>query len=68
MIVPTAILAGTLHRKLENLDAALARALAPSAALGAVAGVLVANRVPGRPLELVFAALLVLSAVRLARR
>lgn len=67
MIVPTAVLAGTLHRKLDNVDARIARALAPSAAAGAVAGVLVANRAPERPLEWIFAAVLLLSALKLAR-
>jgi uncharacterized membrane protein YfcA len=66
MIIPTSILAATLHRKLANLDVAIAKALAPSAAAGAVAGVLLANSVPGRPLELLFAAVLTVSAVKIA--
>ncbi len=68
MIIPTSLLAAWLHRRLENVDVALARTLAPSAAAAAVAGVIVANRVPGRPLELAFAGLLVLSAARIAMR
>jgi uncharacterized membrane protein YfcA len=68
MIIPTSILAATLHRKLENLDVPIARALAPAAALGSIGGVMLANAVPGRPLELAFAALLVISAIQIARR
>lgn len=67
MIIPTAVLAGTLHRKLDNVDGLIARSLAPSAAIGAVAGVLLANVVPGRPLEWIFAVLLVASAVKMLR-
>ena len=67
MIIPTAILAASLHRRLGNLDVPLARAMAPAAAAGAIAGVLLANSVPGRPLELLFAAVLIISAVKIAR-
>lgn len=68
MIVPTSVLAATLHRKLQNVDGALARSLAPAAAGGAVLGVFLANAVPGRPLEIAFAVLLMVSAAKLLRR
>ena len=68
MIPPTALAGALLHRKLENLDLRLGAALVPGAAAGAVGGVLLANRVPGRALEIAFAALLVVAAVRLMRR
>jgi uncharacterized membrane protein YfcA len=68
MIIPTSVLAATLHHKLQHLDPAIGRALAPAAALGAVAGVLLANSVPGRPLEIAFAALLIVSAAQIVRR
>lgn len=68
MIVPASLAAALLHRRLANVDTGIARSLVPGAVAGAVGGVLLANRLPERPLELVFAALLVVAAARLARR
>lgn len=68
MIPPTALAGALLHRKLETLDVRLGAALVPGAAGGAVAGVFLANQVPGRALELTFSALLVVAAVRMVRK
>jgi uncharacterized membrane protein YfcA len=68
MIIPASLAAGLLHHRLANVDLLMARSLIPGSALGAILGVLLANRVPSRPLELAFAALLILSAARLLRR
>lgn len=68
MIVPTALAGAVLHGRLEHVDRALARSMVPGSLLGVVAGVVVANRATERPLELLFAALLVVAAVRLVRR
>lgn len=68
MIVPTSILGAVLHRRMGNVVPSVARALAPGATVGSVLGVLLANSVPGRPLQVLFAVLLVISAVQLVRR
>jgi hypothetical protein len=68
MIVPTSAWGALLHARLGHVDGVLARALVPGAVAGAVAGVVLANRVPGRPLEILFAAVLVVSAFRLIGR
>jgi len=68
MIIPTSVAGALLHHKLRNVDVRLAAGLLPGALAGAVGGVIVANRVPGRPLELAFAALLCFAAARLATR
>ena len=67
MIVPTSLAATILHHRVGNVDGAVARALIPGCAAGAVLGVLLANHVPERPLEIAFAALLVVSSIRLLR-
>ena len=68
MIVPTSILGAFLHRRMGNVVPGVARALAPGATAGSVLGVLLANSVPGRELQVLFAVLLVISAVQLVRR
>jgi uncharacterized membrane protein YfcA len=68
MIPPTALAGALLHRKLETLDLKLGAALVPGAAGGAIAGVLLANRASGRALEIAFAALLIVAAVRMIRK
>ena len=68
MIIPTSLAGALLHRKLRNVDGRLAAGLLPGALLGVVAGVVLANRVNGPPLEIAFAVLLCVAAVRLARR
>lgn len=67
MIPPTALAGALLHRKLANLDLRLGAALVPGAAAGAAGGVLLANHLPGRTLEIAFAALLVVAAARMLR-
>jgi len=68
MIIPTSIAGIVLHLRLEHVDLRIARRLVPGSIVGAVGGVLLANALPGRPLELLFAALLVVSAVQLLRK
>jgi len=67
MIVPTSLAGAWHHHRLGNVDPALARVLVPPAFGAAAAGVLVANRAGAATLEGVFAALLVVAALRLAR-
>src|SRR5204862_53035 len=68
MIVPTSLAGALLHHRLANVDVTLAKGLLAGCSIGAVLGVLLANRVPGRPLEIAFAALLLVSAIQLLRR
>jgi hypothetical protein len=68
MIIPTSLAGAVLHQRLKNVDGRLAAGLLPGALLGVVGGVILANRVPGRPLEIAFAILLCLAAARLAAR
>ena len=68
MIVPAALAATLVHRRLENIDTAMARSLVPGAIVGSIVGVILANRLEERPLEILFAALLVVGAVQLARK
>jgi uncharacterized membrane protein YfcA len=65
MRVPASVAGALLHRKLANVDAALARGLVPGGIVGSIVGVLLANQLPGRQLKLVFAGLLVFAAARL---
>jgi uncharacterized membrane protein YfcA len=67
MIVPTAIAGSLMHRRLGHVDTRLVARLVPGSLVGAVLGVLLANRVASRPLEIAFAALMVISAIRVAR-
>lgn len=66
-IIPTAIVGTWRQRAYGNVRAGDAALLGVLAVTGAVGGVLVANAVPERVLELLFAALQVYVAVRLAR-
>lgn len=66
MVIPGALVGAWLHRRLGHVDAALARAMVPGCVAGSVAGVLLANVLPAYPLQLLFAAVLLWSAYRLA--
>ncbi|MEM7248977.1 MAG: sulfite exporter TauE/SafE family protein [Acidobacteriota bacterium] len=68
MIVPTALAGALFHRKLEQLDRALAARLVPGALAGSVAGVVIAQYSPANVLKLLFAIFLLASAFRLGRR
>jgi uncharacterized protein len=68
MIVPVALVGVLRQGRFGNVrveDGLLVGALSP---LGVLAGVVIANAVPERALELAFAALVLLIALRLARR
>jgi uncharacterized membrane protein YfcA len=68
-IVPTSIVGTFLHRRLDQVDLAIARLMVPLAFVGSVAGVLVANRTGEITLSRVFGAfLLVAAAWMLLRR
>jgi uncharacterized membrane protein YfcA len=68
MIVPVALVGVMRQGRFGNVrveDGLLVGALSP---LGVLAGVVIANAVPERALELAFAALVLVIALRLARR
>jgi uncharacterized protein len=67
-IVPMALLGSWRQHRYGNLRLRPAVQLGLLAAPGAVAGVVLANAVPERALELAFAGVLVLAAVQLLRR
>lgn len=66
-IVPMAALGSWRQHRYGNLDAGIALRLGVLAAPGAAAGVVLANALPERALELLFAGVLVLAAVQLLR-
>ena len=67
-IVPVAIVGAWRQRAYGNVEVRDALALGVLACAGALAGVVVANAVPERALEIAFAGLLLYVASRLARR
>ncbi|HEV2769647.1 MAG TPA: sulfite exporter TauE/SafE family protein [Solirubrobacteraceae bacterium] len=66
-IVPTALVGAWRQRRYGNLRLRDGLRLGVLAVAGAIAGAVLANVLPVRALELAFAALLVVVAVRLAR-
>ena len=66
-IVPTALVGAWRQRRYGNLRLGEGVRLGLLAVIGAVAGAVLANVLPVRALELAFAGLLVVVAVRLAR-
>src|SRR5262245_22996028 len=64
-IVPVSLFGAAQHRRLGHIDAAAVRRLVPAGLLGAVAGVLVVNRLPSRPCRIAFGVFLVAAALRL---
>ena len=67
-IVPVALVGAWRQREYGNVELRDAIALGVLATLGAVGGVVVANAVPERALELAFAGLLLVVAGQLAQR
>ena len=67
-IVPVAVVGAWRQRAYGNVDLRDAAALGALAVAGALAGVVVANAVPERALEIAFAGLMLFVAQRLARR
>lgn len=67
-IVPMALLGAWRQRRYGNLDVRVALQLGVLALPGAALGVVLANAVPERALELGFAGVLVLAGVQLLRR
>ena len=67
-IVPVALVGAWRQREYGNVEVRDAIALGVLATLGAVGGVVVANAVPERALELAFAGLLLVVAGQLAQR
>jgi uncharacterized membrane protein YfcA len=67
-IVPVALVGGWRQHRYGNVELREAIALGVLASAGALAGVVVANAVPERALELAFAGLLLFVAAQLARR
>ncbi len=66
VIVPTSLVGAWRHGRFGHVDAGTARALAPTGALGAIAGVLVANETGAALLRTLFGFFLVAAAARLA--
>src|SRR5262245_44933456 len=64
-IVPVSLFGAAQHRRLGNIERGAVRWLVPMGLLGAVAGVLVVNRLPARPCRIAFGVFLVAAAVRL---
>ena len=64
-ILPTAAFGAYQHRAMGNVDAPVARRLIPAGLMGAGIGVVGANLLPAGPCHLVFAAFLVVAAIRL---
>jgi hypothetical protein len=64
-IVPVSLFGALQHRRLGNVNTAAVRWLVPAGLVGAVAGVLVVNRLPARPCRIAFGVFLVAAAVRL---
>jgi len=64
-IVPVSLFGARQHRRLGNVDGSAVRWLVPAGLLGAVAGVLLVNRLPARPCRIAFGVFLVAAAVRL---
>src|SRR5262245_44583382 len=64
-IVPVSAFGAVQHRRLGTVDLDCVRRLVPAGLLGAVAGVLVVNRLPARPCRIAFGVFLVLAAARL---
>jgi uncharacterized protein len=67
-IVPMALLGSWRQHRYGNLRPSTALQLGVLAAPGAIAGVVLANAVPERALEVAFAGVLVLAALQLLRR
>jgi uncharacterized membrane protein YfcA len=67
-IVPVALVGGWRQRAYGNVELREALALGVLATLGAAAGVIVANAVPERALEIAFAGLILFVAGQLGRR
>ena len=67
MIVPTSLLGSLLHFRLGTVDGRAAGVLLPPALMGALLGVLSANRLSEQPLRWSFACFLIFAAWRLAR-
>lgn len=67
-ILPTSLLGALLHRRFDNVDAGLARALVPLAFVGSVLGVIVANRTGEVSLARAFGAFLLAAALWLLAR
>ena len=68
VIVPVALVGAWRQRRFGNLNAGDAIWIGVLSPLGAVAGVVIANAVSQRTLELSFAALVLVIAVQLTRR
>jgi uncharacterized membrane protein YfcA len=64
-IVPVSLFGALQHRRLGNIEEVAVRWLVPTGLLGAIAGVLVVNRLPARPCRIAFGVFLVAAAVRL---
>jgi len=64
-IVPVSLFGAAQHRRLGNVDLKCVRWLVPAGLAGAVAGVLVVNRLPARPCRIAFGVFLVAAALRL---
>ena len=64
-IVPVSLFGAVQHRRLDNVETRAVRWMVPAGLAGAVAGVLVVNRLPARPCRIAFGVFLIAAAVRL---
>jgi len=65
MIVPTSVFGVLLHERMKTVEWPAVRAILPAACIGAILGVIAANRLPEAPLRYTFAIYLMVASWRL---